>query len=105
MVALVAENMDHFDDTPALEFFEARAHVRARHAKRADDVIRVKRLGRDEEQGMHLRYRAVDAPPRPHFPPMQDELLLDGRERLHISVISVNTENTKNKGSVNKDSK
>jgi hypothetical protein len=39
-----------------------------------------------------LRHCAIDTPARPHFAPVQDELLLNWTELRHVSIISVVTE-------------
>ena len=45
MIALVAEHMDAFHNSPALEFLEAGADVRACHTERVADLLGVERLG------------------------------------------------------------
>ena len=78
------------DDAPALQLAQAGADVGARHAERRGDLLGVERLRREEQQRVDLRHRAVDAPPRAHLAPVEDELLLDRRQfRWLRSVISV----------------
>ena len=84
MVAFVAQDMDHFDYAPALQFLEAGADVGPRDAQGFHDVIGIQRFGGDEEQGMDLCDRAVNAPARAHFAPMENELLLNWSESIHL---------------------
>jgi hypothetical protein len=62
----------------------------------------VDRFGRKVKQGVNLRHGAVDAPARAHLAPVEDELLLDWTEPVHISSISVTSEITSIAANVNK---
>jgi hypothetical protein len=90
MVAFVAQDMDHFDNAPALQFLQAGADVGPRHAQGFHDVIGVQGFWGYEEQGMDLRDRAVDAPTGAHFAPMEDELLLNWRQSIHLFLLFQN---------------
>jgi len=68
------------DDTPALQLAQAVADVRTGDAQGSRELLGVQGLWREIENGMDLRYCAIDSPSRPHFSPMQDEALLDRRE-------------------------
>ena len=78
VVALVPEDVGQFDDAPALKLLQAGADIGAGDAKHLDDVVGVERPGGDVEQRVGLGNGAVDPPARPHFAPMENELLLDG---------------------------
>jgi hypothetical protein len=52
--------VDHFHDVPVLELLQAVADVRPGDAEGLADVLRVERLGCDEEERMDLGNGAVD---------------------------------------------
>ena len=76
--------MDQFHDSPPLQLFQARAHIRAGHSEGLGDQFCVQRFLRDVEQRVNLRHGPVDAPTRAHFTPVEDKLLLDWREVIHL---------------------
>src|SRR5713226_281165 len=75
MVAPVPKHVHHAHDSPSLQLSQARAHVRTRHRQRLGNLVGRQRVRRQEQQRMHLRHRAVDAPARAHLSPVQNELL------------------------------
>src|SRR5688572_10322716 len=83
MVPFVVEDMDQLYDAPALQLLQARADIRSRHPKSVRDFLGVQRFGRNIKQGMDLGDGAIDAPSRPHFAPMEHELLFDWRQFVH----------------------
>jgi hypothetical protein len=80
VIAAVAEEVGHADDAPALQLAEAGADVRSRDAKSGCDGLRVERRRRQEQQRVNLGDGPVDPPAGAHFPPVEDELFLDGRQ-------------------------
>jgi len=98
MVALIAQHMDTLHDSPALQFFEARADIRAGHTERQCNLLRVDRARGQIEQGMDLGDGPIDAPPRAHFSPVQNELLFHRREFLHRFCNFCHVRNLTNKG-------
>ncbi len=58
---------------PALQFLDAHRDVGAGNAQPLDDIIRAERPLGDEEHGIDLPHRAVDAPATAHFAEMEDE--------------------------------
>ena len=85
MIPLIAKHVDHFDDSPALQFFQTGAYVRASHFQRVRDALCMERLGRKIKERMNLSDRAVDAPSSAHLAPVQDKFLLDWSQVLHFS--------------------
>ena len=81
VVAPIAQDVGDPDDAPALQLAQAVADVRAGDAERRGDVLGVQRPVGQEQQRVDLGDRAVDAPARAHLPPVEDELLLDRRQR------------------------
>jgi hypothetical protein len=73
MVAPVALDMDAADDGIGLQFLERGRHVGAGEPQRLDDRLGIDGLFGEIEQRMDLRDRAVDAPMRAHFAPMENE--------------------------------
>src|SRR5260370_19369051 len=84
MVSLVAQQLNEFDDPPPLQFSKTVADIRTRHRESLGDVLGMERSGRQKEQSMDLRHRAVNAPARTHLSPMENELLLNWAELRHI---------------------
>jgi hypothetical protein len=61
------------------------ADVRARDGERVGDGIGGERVaGQMQEEGVDLRDGPIEAPARSHLPPVEDELLLDGRHRTSV---------------------
>src|SRR5687768_2315611 len=83
MVTLVPEHVDHFNDAPALQLFEAGADIGAGHTERFGDFLGVERSRGYVKEGMNLGNCTIDAPAGAHLAPMQHELLLDWRQCLH----------------------
>ena len=81
-IATVADDVDTANDAPGDQLAEARRDVRPAHVEELADLFRVERRGGDEEQGVHLGHRPIDAPGLPHLSPMKDELLC-GRGECH----------------------
>src|SRR5205823_430769 len=84
VIAFVAQQMNEFDDPPALQLLEAGADVGPRHVERFGDLLRVERPFRNVEQRVNLGHGAIDPPARAHLSPVEDELLLNGRQVLHL---------------------
>ena len=72
----IPHHMHQLHNAPALQFPNAVAHVRSRHAQRFRQFLRVQRLRRKKQQRVHLRHRSVDPPARAHFAPVKNEFLL-----------------------------
>jgi hypothetical protein len=66
-----------------LQFVEAVADVGAGDAKGGGDFLGWERTGRKEKKSVDLGDGAIDAPAGPHFAPMEDESLGNGREFFH----------------------
>src|SRR3984893_11060996 len=79
MIAPVPQNVHYAHDPPALKFAQASAHIGTRHCQGRRYFIGWHRPRREEQQGVHLRHRAVDSPARAHLSPMQNEFLCAGR--------------------------
>src|SRR5207249_11370783 len=95
MIPLVPHHMHQFDDSPTLKLLNAVADIRAGNGQSLCDLLSIQRLGRDIQKSVNLSDGAVDAPTRAHFPPVEDELLLNWIQRRHcISLISVYSEIT-----------
>ena len=90
MVALIPQDMHKFHDSPSLQFLEAGADVGTGHFQRVRDGFGVQGCRRYEKERVDLGYGAIDAPSRPHLPPMEDELLLDWAEFRHIGYFCLN---------------
>src|SRR5437016_8391076 len=83
MVPPVAQNMNHFNNPPVLQLPEAGADIGPGDGEGPGNLFSVERLWRQIKQRMNLRHRAVDSPPRTHFSPMENELLLNGTQIDH----------------------
>src|SRR6266496_392596 len=84
MIAPVTENMNDAHNAPVLQFVEAIADVGASDAESGGDLLRRHWPRGKEKEGVDLGDGAIDPPARPHFAPMEDELLRHRRERFHI---------------------
>src|SRR5437667_7855077 len=84
MIPLISHHVDQLHDSPPLQLLEAGAHIGTGDPQRLDDFLRVQRARRKEKQRVNLGHASIDAPARPHLPPMEDELLLDWTEFRHI---------------------
>ncbi len=82
--------MKNADDPPVLQFVETIADIGAGDPEGGGDLLRRQRPGRKEKEGMNLGDGAIDSPARPHFAPMENEFLRDGRERVpaHLLFLS-----------------
>ncbi len=68
MIAAVAEHVRDTHDSPAFELAQAVAHVGAGHRKHGGDMLGRQGLGREVEQRMDLRNRAIDPQRAPISP-------------------------------------
>ena len=46
-------------------------------------IVRGQRVRREVEKSVNLGHRTVDSPPRPHLPPVENQLFLNGTQ-LHF---------------------
>ena len=81
MIAPVARKVRNLDEVPVLQLAQAGADVRARHLQHRGDLLRVHRPAEVEQQRVHLRDGAADAPARAHLAPVQDETRPQGPHR------------------------
>ena len=82
MVAPVAQHVHNAHDAPALQLAQAGANVRAGHSQRLGNFVGGEGPRRNEQQRVHLRHGAVDAPAGAHFTPMENELLGHGGQGI-----------------------
>ncbi len=84
VIAPVAHDVDDLNDSPILQFAQAVADVRARDPERFGNVFCRQGLLGEIQERMDLGHGSIDPPFRPHFPPVEDELLVDGIEGGHF---------------------
>jgi hypothetical protein len=73
VIAPVAQHGHTGDQLPVQQFLDRIGHVAARHAQLVRNIFRRQRTFGQEQQGLDLRHRAVDAPLPAQIAPAQHE--------------------------------
>src|SRR5439155_10922028 len=87
MIPPIAQDVNDPDNSPILQFAQTIADIRAGDSKGLSDFVGRQRFFGNEKQGMDLSDGAIDPPSGPHFAPVEDELLGDWSEFLHIYLL------------------
>ena len=75
VITAISRQVHDLHDAPILQLFEAIAHVRPRHSELVADLLGMKGVVGDKEEGVNLGDGSIDAPLGPHLTPMEDEVL------------------------------
>ena len=85
VVAAIAEGLRDVHQLPRHQLAQPDTDVRARDSEGVADLIRVQRLGTEEQQGVDLRLRAIDTPAGTHLAPVED-VTLHHRCKFHPNI-------------------
>jgi hypothetical protein len=86
MIAAVAQDMNHPDESPALKLPETITDVSAGDREQGSDLVRRKRLGGQVQERVDLGDCAVQAPSGTEFAPVEYKFLLAGCQACHTAI-------------------